>query len=267
MYHIYMDTHVHPLSNQPSNPPRTRPPCPCPCAQLMVGEIGNSRVLLELQFARSLPNHHRVAHAGPAGTWPPHGQHGHQGAEELHLLQAHDRLLVIAEAAEAAERGGGGTAMVGDGSSENAMGTNDLIVAHVIPPQPYVAAHWPLQHAAISANGCDIAVAARRGLALYHRATDKCAGRWGGWGMGGRGAPGNRGCLPRASLLGGMAAGRNGCCWGEWLLGAWGKGGRHGRALAVRTCCGPPSVAAVGLWGHNMLPKLLRQTAGSLVQG
>lgn len=48
-------------------------------------------------------------------------------------------------------------------------GTPDLIVQHLKPPPAYVAANWPLQHAALSSDGIDLAVAGRRGLALYSR--------------------------------------------------------------------------------------------------
>ena len=37
------------------------------------------------------------------------------------------------------------------------------------PPHQYIAANWPLQHAALSSDGVDIAVAGRRGLALFSR--------------------------------------------------------------------------------------------------
>ena len=51
---------------------------------------------MELQFAHSLPNHHRVAHAGMGAQGLTAGTHQtqlqrHAGEEELHVLQAHDR--------------------------------------------------------------------------------------------------------------------------------------------------------------------------------
>lgn len=46
--------------------------------QLMVAEAGGCSGLAELQFAHSLPGHHRVAHAGP---------HGGSAGEEVHVLQ------------------------------------------------------------------------------------------------------------------------------------------------------------------------------------
>ena len=45
----------------------------------------------------------------------------------------------------------------------------DLGVVHLQLPAPYLAANWPLSHAALSADGMDIAVAGRHGLALYSR--------------------------------------------------------------------------------------------------
>jgi len=55
------------------------------------------------------------------------------------------------------------------GSREAASGTTDLSVHHLKPPAAYVAANWPLQHAALSPDGVDVAVAGKRGLALYSR--------------------------------------------------------------------------------------------------
>lgn len=42
-------------------------------------------------------------------------------------------------------------------------------VQHLRPPAAYLAANWPLRHAALSADGADVAVAGTRGLALYSR--------------------------------------------------------------------------------------------------
>jgi hypothetical protein len=42
-------------------------------------------------------------------------------------------------------------------------------VHHLRPPAAYLAANWPLRHAALSADGGDLAVAGRRGLALFAR--------------------------------------------------------------------------------------------------
>ena len=47
----------------------------------------------------------------------------------------------------------------------------DLRVIHLRLPAPYLAANWPLSHAALSSDGMDIAVAGRYGLALYSRRT------------------------------------------------------------------------------------------------
>ena len=50
---------------------------------------------------------------------------------------------------------------------------NDLVVCHIALPFHYINTNWPLMHTAISPNGMDVAVAGRRGLALYSRAADK----------------------------------------------------------------------------------------------
>lgn len=42
-------------------------------------------------------------------------------------------------------------------------------VQHLRPPAAYLADNWPLRHAALSADGTDVAVAGARGLALYNR--------------------------------------------------------------------------------------------------
>jgi hypothetical protein len=50
----------------------------------------------------------------------------------------------------------------------------DLVVRHLRVPSAYMASNWPLVHAAVSADGYDIAAAGTRGLALYSRRS----GRW-----------------------------------------------------------------------------------------
>lgn len=46
-------------------------------------------------------------------------------------------------------------------------------MTHVQLPHLYITSNWPLQHVALSESGADIAVAGRRGLALYNRPTEK----------------------------------------------------------------------------------------------
>ncbi|KIY91851.1 hypothetical protein MNEG_16112, partial [Monoraphidium neglectum] len=107
---------------------------------------------------------------------------------ELHLLQAADRLLLISEAqplsrplwqpsgpaafrasmAGADEPGGSGAGGAGGGGA-----ANDLSAFHVPLPAGYVAAGWPLVHAAASASGADVAVSGRRGLAVYGRHAER----------------------------------------------------------------------------------------------
>jgi hypothetical protein len=76
-----------------------------------------------VQFAQTPPNHHRVAHAQRGGRA---GSGGGQG-EELHLLQAHDRLLLITEAVGARE---------GAGPSPNMLGGCATRAARRRAPQP-----------------------------------------------------------------------------------------------------------------------------------
>lgn len=81
------------------------------------------------------------------------------------FMQAEDRLLQISDRPLAI----GDSNFASEGLSEAAVGSSDLAVHHLKPPSSYVAANWPLQHAAMSPDGVDIAVAGRRGLALYSR--------------------------------------------------------------------------------------------------
>ena len=53
------------------------------------------------------------------------------------------------------------------------MSSSDLTVHHLKPPSSYVAANWPLQNAAMSPDGVDVAVAGRRGLALFSRRSSR----------------------------------------------------------------------------------------------
>ncbi|KAG1677057.1 hypothetical protein FOA52_001227 [Chlamydomonas sp. UWO 241] len=160
--------------------------------QLLVATAGCAGSLVELSFARSLPNHHRVAHAGTAvGGGGP--------AEELHVMQAHDRLLIIGEALTGGPSsalsssyaapvgsgdrhngrrgsdvdGGGGNLPGGGGADEAPTANNLLTISHVPLPLSYLTPNWPLVRAAVSPNGMDVAVAAQRGLALYSRASNR----------------------------------------------------------------------------------------------
>jgi hypothetical protein len=182
---------------------------------LVVGGFGAAVCLLELPLARSLPNHHRVAHSGAAGGGIGGGGIGAGaggGGEELHVLQAHDRLLLVTESLVAAAavdasgagagvgmgrerlsvdglsamgglrgvRGHGGGGLTGTGGTGEGVGGggrggkgSDLTVTHIPLPQSYMAANWPVRHVALSASGGDVAVAGRAGLALYNRAADR----------------------------------------------------------------------------------------------
>ena len=59
------------------------------------------------------------------------------------------------------------------GQANSASQSADLRVIHLRLPAPYLAANWPLSHAALSSDGMDIAVAGRYGLALYSRRSAK----------------------------------------------------------------------------------------------
>jgi hypothetical protein len=141
--------------------------------QLLIAELGCQH-LVELQFARSLSHHHRVAHAGVMPDTAG-GNHG----EELHVMQAHDRLLVIAEELSAVSASSFPIPVVisseanhhipsssqfqgspaGSGMPNQQQGP-DLTVSHIPVPLSYIGPNWSLLHTSISSNGLHIAVAA-----------------------------------------------------------------------------------------------------------
>jgi len=89
-------------------------------------------------------------------------------------MQADDRLLMVTDGNDAlspalphpSARLPGAA-----GQASSAPQSADLRVIHLRLPAPYLAANWPLSHAALSSDGMDIAVAGRYGLALYSRRT------------------------------------------------------------------------------------------------
>lgn len=96
----------------------------------------------------------------------------------LPWVQAHDRLLLIREAGEAAADSAAGApwAIMSDPNADTAANggsSSDLALTHVPLPAAYIAANWPLSHVAVGAGGADIAVAGRNGVALYSRATER----------------------------------------------------------------------------------------------
>lgn len=147
---------------------------------LALAEVGFGTRFVELQYAKTLDNHHRVygsasgpqAPAGPAGWLVP------TSAQEIYFMLGHDRLLLINEPASlsnsaspscmhpAASMDGGGFAGNAEAAEASSSGV-DLIVQHVPVPQQYISLNWPIRHAAVSASGQDIAVSGARGLAIY----------------------------------------------------------------------------------------------------
>lgn len=80
-------------------------------------------------------------------------------------FQAEDRLLQISDDPRPAASSNSASGA----EQEPAATSTELSVHHLKPPLSYVAANWPLQNAALSPDGVDIAVAGSRGLALYSR--------------------------------------------------------------------------------------------------
>ena len=78
-------------------------------------------------------------------------------------VQGSDRLLLITQGSISA-------APVAAASGPSREGLSpDLAVHHLRLPQQYISSSWPLVHAALSADGMDVAVAGTQGLALYSR--------------------------------------------------------------------------------------------------
>ncbi|KAI8463229.1 MAG: hypothetical protein J3K34DRAFT_462531 [Monoraphidium minutum] len=124
------------------------------------GGGGCGSLLVELQLAKSLACNHRVS----------------QGADRILLITDTAPLAGRALASGAAAFGPAGAGGDSAAAAAAAAGgaANDLSVLHVPLPAGYAAANWPLVHAAASADGGDVAVSGRRGLAVFSVA----AGRW-----------------------------------------------------------------------------------------
>ncbi|KAL0053131.1 hypothetical protein WJX82_001373 [Trebouxia sp. C0006] len=129
--------------------------------QIMLAELGSTGQVLEVGLAKSLQASHRVAANRQLSPSYPN--------QEVHLLQADDRLLVVSEAA-----GGSPSSLFGpDTADPQQQAGPRLGVQHIRIPQQYIAARYPLTHASISSDGMDIAVAGTRGLGLYSRRSSR----------------------------------------------------------------------------------------------
>ncbi len=106
---------------------------------------------------------------------PAYIPHRSGGDASLHL-QADDRLLLVTDGNDALSPAlpHPSSGLPGTGGQANSASQSaDLRVIHLRLPAPYLAANWPLSHAALSSDGMDIAVAGRYGLALYSRHSAK----------------------------------------------------------------------------------------------
>lgn len=102
----------------------------------------------------------------------------HMASHACACTQAHDRLLLIREAGDAANAHAGAApwAILSDPNNDaaaNGGSSSDLTLTHVPLPAAYIAANWPLAHVAVAAGGTDIAVAGRHGVALYSRTAER----------------------------------------------------------------------------------------------
>ncbi len=173
---MYQQQHAQPCFQPPAPclapwcaaQPTLLTPLPPASPQLALGEACYSSRLLEVLFAKTPPNHHRVAHAQRSSRGAPL-----MPGEELHLLQANDRLLLITESVGSRENGLLSPNMLGVDPGDPTSSGSDLTVHHVQLPVSYLNSNWPLTHAAVSSNGMDIAVAGRQGLALYSRQSER----------------------------------------------------------------------------------------------
>ncbi|KAK9828450.1 hypothetical protein WJX72_000056 [[Myrmecia] bisecta] len=140
--------------------------------RLMVAESGSSAQLLELALAKSVVGSHRLMHHSEAASPQADLRQHHQ---EVHILQADDRLLLIMDGSEAGSSTGPSPSQFRSSTDgEASRGGADLVVHHLRVPHQYIAANYPIMHASLSSDGLDIAVAGTHGLALYSRRS----GRW-----------------------------------------------------------------------------------------
>ena len=160
----------------------------CAGYRLVLAEAGMAAQVLELSLAKSPRGSHRILHPSfahdlpglHAFSAPAYVPHRSGGEASLHL-QADDRLLLVTDGNDALSPAlphpSSGLPGAG-GQANSASQSADLRVIHLRLPAPYLAANWPLSHAALSSDGMDIAVAGRYGLALYSRRSAKVAPFW-----------------------------------------------------------------------------------------
>ena len=167
--------------------------------QLVIAERGRPHQLLEVSFAKSVDGDHRVPRVDVVDST-------RLQEEEVYVLQAADRLLLITESQDAAASSNWSQWNVGGQEANHvrlppaarppllfllvfgpqggrfafsltarrpSQIPEDLVVRHLRVPQAYMASNWPLIHAAVSSDGYDIACAGSRGLALYSRRSGK----------------------------------------------------------------------------------------------
>uniref|UniRef100_A0A061S7S9 Protein ric1 n=1 Tax=Tetraselmis sp. GSL018 TaxID=582737 RepID=A0A061S7S9_9CHLO len=132
--------------------------------QLLIAERGRPSQLLEINFAKAINGDHRVPRIDVVDST-------RLQEEEVNVLQAADRLLLITESQDAAASSNWSQWNVGNQEANQML--EDLVVRHLRVPAAYMATNWPIMHAAVSADGYDIACAGLRGLALYSRRSAK----------------------------------------------------------------------------------------------
>lgn len=137
--------------------------------QLMWTESGRWGHLLEISFAQVLPRNHRVAFSTHRNGIVSNESKN----DELHVLQAHNSLLLVTESTIRTAGTGAFSEVWGFGPGDDSGSGSDLLVRYVPLPASYISANWPIKHAAVSASGMDIVVAGVQGLATYSRHSER----------------------------------------------------------------------------------------------
>lgn len=139
--------------------------------RLWVTQYGAPQELWEVKFVQAPIRNHKVARSQDEQLLRP----SPQNLEEMHLLQADDRILLVSEGVKppASVTGSQLSPMnsfdpyIGDDSQ------SDLAVRHILAPQNYLIENWPIAVTSVSPDSSDIAVAGSRGLALFSRRSEK----------------------------------------------------------------------------------------------
>lgn len=138
--------------------------------RLWIAQVGVPQEMWELKFVKTPFRSNRVA--STQDFLPTQSRYS---LEEIYILQADDRVLLVSEGAtpplsvanSSLARMDCFDAAAGDQSQSN------LGLRHILLPQSYIADNWPVMLTSKSPDGADIAVAGKRGLAIFSRRSEK----------------------------------------------------------------------------------------------